>query len=149
METDVTPYQALQAIMGSLGDGDGAFVEFEIISGNRAKYADMLFRLDQVIGYAKDLRLIEYRVEDYYDRDQRKSRKTIYVYRYGTHPDTDERIIKRGKSDPSGHWERFFPEGIQGNLLRSGKSGDSGGKDDQSGSGNNLPSQHPKTGLLG
>lgn len=140
MGTEVVPYQALQAMMKGLGDG--AFVEFEIISGNRARYADMLFRLDQVIGLARDLRLIEYRVEDYYDRDHLKSRKKIYVYRYGTHPDTDERIIKRGPKDPSGGWERYFPGGIQNDLLQLGQGRNKGGEDNKNRGGNYLPPQH-------
>jgi hypothetical protein len=146
MPNDLILYQALQAMVDGLNDG--AIVEFEIIAGNRAKYAGMLFDFDRVIGYAKDLRLIEYRVEDHYERDMARSRKTIYIYRYGTHPDDDQHIIKRRAGDPSGHWDRYFSKS-QVDLLRSGASGNRSGEDNQGRGGNNLPSGNSETKLLG
>lgn len=140
MGNDLILYNALKSLVADLGEMQ--VVEFEILSQNRAKYREFLFNFDAVVGYAKDLRLIEYRVEDEYYEREKRARKVIYIYRYGTHPDSDERIIKRRESDPSGFWERYFPGVVQNDILQLSQGRNRGREDNQDRGGNYLPPQH-------
>lgn len=146
--TELSLYETLVSVMQAIDETK--VVEFEILSQNRARYKDLLFSFDAVVGYAKDLRLIEYRVEDKYYERERGARKVIFIYRYGEHPAGTDGIIRREPGDPSGNWERFFPSpgGLQTDLLRNREARDRGRSNNQGAGGDYLPPTQPKTKLL-
>jgi len=149
MGTELELHRGLTAMLDSLGDLER--IDFEIVADNRAKYAGMLFDFDKVVGYAKDLRLIEYTIEDIYERNLARSRKIVHIFRYGTHPTGDPGVIRREHGDPSGHWDRFFKDyqfGKSKHLLSDGARSDRGRENHAGGSGNDLPSGESQAKLL-
>lgn len=134
MSNEIELYRGLQAMLDGLSDG--AVVEFEIISENRARYMDLMFQFDIVVGYAKDLRLIEFRTEDTYGYG---SHKIIYIYPYGTHPKGTVGIVRREPGEPDGGDARFF-SGMPVPVFRSSKIGDTSREDNPGRSGNYLSS---------
>lgn len=143
MSTELLPYQGLELVLYNLNGVD--HVEFNLTHDARIYYQDKVFQFDAVIGYARDLRLIEYRVED---KPGFHSEKTIFVYRYGTHPDGTFGIEKRGPHDPSGNWQRFFRDMPQ-QVFQRLTQGDWSGTDNPIGSGPDLPARKSKRKLLG
>jgi hypothetical protein len=143
MSNDLVVYNAFYAMLRNLEELD--HIEFDIISGNRARYKNMLFEFDAVVGYARDLRLIEYRVEDEYGY---RAHKTIFIYRYGTHPEGTAGIERRGPNDSSGGWERSF-RNMSPTVYKALTTGNWGGSDNPGRSGRDLPPRDSETKLLG
>lgn len=126
------------------GVGETRRVEIEIISSNRGQYSDLLFDFDKVIGYAVDLRLIEYRVEDEYLGE---AKKKIIIYPYGENGD-DPTIIRRESEAPSNHFERFF-RGSESRIFQARQRSDSGRARYASRDQDDLPAKESETKLLG
>lgn len=115
-EADLEPAQALERLLEALGGSHR--LEIEILSRNRGLHRDFLFNLDAVLGYAKDERLIEYKILDTFGPN---AGKMILVYPYGENADTPD-IIRRRPGDPAGDWKRYFRSAPRNRLSLPGKS---------------------------
>lgn len=139
---ELVRYQALQGLVQAVGELRR--VEIEIIGENRGRYLDQVFEIDRVLGYAKDLRLIEYVTKDVFGYG---NKHVIIVYSYGENDDDTPGLVRRRPGDPSGEWARFFG-GMPAPVFQKGQPGAGGPPGYGGGGGHDLSAGDQEAKLL-